>query len=442
MTLDLIVRHATLADGRTGVDIAVRDGRIVEIAAAIAGTAERELDAAGRLVTPPFVDAHFHLDATLTLGLDGKLNQSGTLAEGIRLWGELQPLLTADALRTRALAYCDLAVSQGLLAIRSHVDVSDAALMGAEVLVEVKKQVAPYLDLQLVAFPQMGYFSTPAVAQNVRRALDLGVDAVGGIPHYEATAELGRQSITALCGLAAERGALVDMHCDENDDPASRHVETLAYETRRLGLSGRVTGSHLCSMHSMDNFYAARLIGRMAEAGLAVVANPLANMVLQGRFDTYPKRRGMTRVPELMAAGCRVALGHDSVLDPWYPLGRADMLDVAHMAVHAGHMTSQAGMRACFAAVTEVPARILGLRDYGLAAGCHADFVILQARDAVDAIRLRPPRLAVVRRGRVIAEQAAARTLLSLPGRPETIDPDAPAAGRDVEPRNLAQGAA
>lgn len=430
MTLDLILRNAVLPDGRAGIDLAVRDGRFVEIAPAIAAPASREIDAAGRLVTPPFVDAHFHLDATLTLGLAGKVNETGTLAEGIRLWDELRPHITAEALRARALAYCDLAVSQGLLAIRSHVDVSDDALMGAEVLVEVKKQVAPYLDLQLVAFPQMGYFAKPSLAGNLRRALDLGVDAVGGIPHLEPTAELGRESIRALCAIAAEQGLLVDMHCDETDDPASRQVETLAYETRRLGLSGRVTGSHLCSLHSMDNFYAARLIGNMAAAGLAAVANPLANMVLQGRFDSYPKRRGMTRVPELMAAGCAVALGHDSVLDPWYPLGRADMLDVAHMAVHAGHMTSQAGMRACFAAVTETPARMLGLEGYGIEVGRYADCVILQARDPVEAIRLKPARLAVVRRGRVIAEAAPAVSRLSLPGRPETLDPAAIAAIR------------
>jgi len=425
MTLDLILRNATLPDGRAGMDLAMHGGRFVEIAPAIAAAAAREIDAAGRLVTPPFVDAHFHLDATLTLGLGGRVNESGTLAEGIRLWDELRPHVTAAALRRRALAYCDLAVSQGLLAIRSHVDVSDDALMGAEVLVEVKKQVAPYLDLQLVAFPQMGYFSKPSLAENLRRALDLGVDVVGGIPHFEATAELGRDSIRALCALAAERGLRVDMHCDETDDPLSRHVETLAHETRRLGLGGRVAGSHLCSLHSMDNFYAARLIGLMAAAGLAAVANPLANMVLQGRFDTYPKRRGMTRVPELMAAGCPVALGHDSVLDPWYPLGRADMLEVAHMAVHAGHMTSQSGMRACFAAVTEVPARILELEGYGIAVGCHADCVLLQARNPVDAIRLKPARLAVIRRGRVVAEAAPAVSRLSLPGRPESIDPSA-----------------
>jgi cytosine/creatinine deaminase len=422
MSPDLILRRANLPDGRTGIDIAIRDGRIAEIGPSLQGTAAKEIDATGRLVTPPFVDAHFHLDTTLTLGIAGKVNESGTLVEGIRLWGEIQPHLDADLLKRNALAYCDLAVSQGLLAIRSHVDVTEDSLLGAEVLAEVKRSVAPYLDLQLVAFPQMGYFSKPSMPENFRRALALGVEVVGGIPHFEPTAEHGRDSIRILCGLAAERALRVDMHCDEVDDPLSRHIATLTYETKRLGLEGRVTGSHLCSMHSMDNFYAARLIGQMAEARMCAVANPLANMVLQGRFDTYPKRRGMTRVPELMAAGCAVALGHDSVLDPWYPLGRADMLDVAHMAVHAGHMTSRAGMRACFAAVTDVPARILGLDGYGLAPGCFADLVILQASDAIEAVRLKPPRLAVIRRGRVIAETAPQVTRLVVPGRPAELD--------------------
>jgi cytosine deaminase len=422
VTPDLILRRANLPDGRTGIDIAISDGRIAEIGPSLQAAAAKEIDAAGRLVTPPFVDAHFHLDTTLTLGIAGKVNESGTLVEGIRLWGEIQPHLDADLLKRNALAYCDLAVSQGLLAIRSHVDITEDSLLGAEVLAEVKRSVAPYLDLQLVAFPQMGYFSKPSMPENFRRALALGVEVVGGIPHFEPTAEHGRDSIRILCGLAAERALRVDMHCDEVDDPLSRHIAALTYETKRLGLEGRVTGSHLCSMHSMDNFYAAHLIGQMAEARMCAVANPLANMVLQGRFDTYPKRRGMTRVPELMAAGCAVALGHDSVLDPWYPLGRADMLDVAHMAVHAGHMTSRAGMRACFAAITDVPAQILGLDGYGLAPGCFADLVMLQASDAVEAIRLKPPRLAVIRRGRVIAETAPQVTRLVVPGRPAELD--------------------
>jgi len=211
------------------------------------------------------------------------------------------------------------------------------------------------------------------------------------------------------------------MHCDETDDPLSRHVETLAAETMRLGLQGRVVGSHLTSMHSMDNYYVSKLIPLMAEADLGVIANPFANMVLQGRHDTYPKRRGMTRVPELMAAGLTVALGHDSVMDPWYGLGGGDMLDVAHMAVHVAQMTGLEAMAACFAAVTENAARLLHLEGYGLAPGCRADMVLLDAHDPVEAIRLRATRLKVIRRGKVIAETPMRRSSLALPGRPGEV---------------------
>jgi cytosine deaminase len=287
-----------------------------------------------------------------------------------------------------------------------------------DALNDVRERVRPYLDLQLVAFPQDGFLRADGARANLERALGKGVDVVGGIPHFERTMAEGAESVRILCEIAAERGLRVDMHCDETDDPHSRHIETLAHHTRRLGLSGRVTGSHLTSMHSMDNYYASKLIPLIAEAGVSAVANPLINITIQGRHDTYPKRRGMTRVPELMAAGVDVAFGHDCVLDPWYPLGSGDMLEVAHMGLHVAQMTGQAAMRACFDALTTTPARILGLEGYGLAPGCHADFVLLEARDVVEAIRLRATRLAVVRRGRVIARTPSAATALDLPGRP------------------------
>jgi cytosine deaminase len=204
------------------------------------------------------------------------------------------------------------------------------------------------------------------------------------------------------------------MHCDESDDPMSRHIETLAFEAQRLGLQGRVTGSHVTSMHSMDNYYASKLIPLIAESGVAIVANPLINITLQGRHDTYPKRRGMTRVPELMQAGVTVAFGHDCVMDPWYPLGSGDMLEVAHMGLHVAQMTGQAGMRACFDAVTAHAAEVMHLPDYGLQPGCDASFVLLQARDVVDAIRLKANRLAVYRRGKLVAETAEVRPVLHL----------------------------
>ncbi len=418
--IDLLVRNANLPDGREKVDIAVNNGRITEVAPNIAGEARETLDAAGQLVSPPFVDAHFHMDATLSYGLP-RINQSGTLLEGIALWGELKPQLTFEAIVERAMTYCDWAVAKGLLAIRSHVDVCDPRLLAVEALLDVKKRVAPYLDLQLVAFPQDGVLRSPGALANLERSLELGVDVVGGIPHFERTMADGAESVKLLCERAARRGLRVDMHCDETDDPMSRHIETLAFHTQRLGLQGRVNGSHLTSMHSMDNYYVSKLIPLMAEAQVSAVANPLINITIQGRHDTYPKRRGMTRVPELLAAGIPVAFGHDCVMDPWYSLGSADMLEVAHMGLHVAQMTGQDAMRACFRAVTETPAGILGLEGYGIAPGCHADFVLLQARDPVEAIRLRATRLAVIRRGRVIARSPANTASLQLPGRPGSI---------------------
>jgi cytosine deaminase len=432
MALDLIVRNARLPDLRQGIDIACQAGRIVAVERAITGEAAHIIDARGRLVAPPFVDPHFHLDATLSMGMP-RLNRSGTLLEGIALWGELKPLLTPEAVFERAMRYCDLAVAQGVLAIRSHVDVCDDRLVGVEALLDVRRRVSGYLDLQLVAFPQDGYFRSANAVANLKRALDLGVDVVGGIPHFERTMAEGAASVEALCEIAAERGLAVDMHCDESDDPASRHIETLVAQTRRLGLAARVAGSHLTSMHSMDNYYVSKLLPLMAESGVAAIANPLINIAIQGRHDTYPKRRGMTRVPELRAHGIPVAFGSDCVMDPWYPLGQADMLEVAAMGLHVAQLTSIEDMRWCFDAVTAQAARIIGLEGYGLEVGCHADMVLLQARDPIEAIRLKPPRLAVIRRGKVIAETAERSSRLALEGRPPRLDPAdyAPAAGGD-----------
>ena len=419
--LDLLVHNAALPDGRTDMSIAVQDGRIAEVTAGLDAPAHEKLDAQGLLVAPHFVDPHFHMDATLSYGLP-RVNASGTLLEGIALWGELKPHLTQEALFVRALQYCDWAVARGLLAIRSHVDVCDPRLLAVEALVEVKRRVAPYLDLQLVAFPQDGVLRSAGAFENLKRAIAMGVDVVGGIPHFERTMADGAQSVRMLCEFAAEQGLRVDMHCDESDDPMSRHIETLAAETHRLGLHGRVAGSHLTSMHSMDNYYVSKLLPLMRDSGVAAIANPLINITLQGRSDTYPKRRGMTRVPEMMAAGINVAFGHDCVMDPWYSLGSGDMLEVAHMGLHVAQMTGVDGMHACFDAVTVNAARILGLEGYGIAPGSEANLVLLDARDPVEAIRLRAARLAVVSRGKVVSRAPAARAALSLEGRPAQVD--------------------
>ena len=421
MTADLLLRDVALPDGRRGVDVLVADGRIVDVSPRLDADAHETVDGGGHLLSPPFVDAHFHMDSALSYGMP-RVNRSGTLLEGIALWGELKPTLTEEAIVQRALAYCDWAVARGLLAIRTHVDVCDPRLLAVDALIHVRERVRPYLDLQLVAFPQDGALRAPGALANLERALDKGVDVVGGIPHFERTMADGAASVRALCEIAARRGLPVDMHCDESDDPMSRHIETLASEARRLGLQGRATGSHLTSMHSMDNYYASKLIPLIAEAGVHAVANPLINITLQGRHDTYPKRRGMTRVPELMAAGVNVAFGHDCVMDPWYPLGSGDMLEVAAMGLHVAQMTGDDAMRACFEAVTTNAARVLALPGYGIAPGCRADFVLLQARDPVEAIRLRAARLKVFRAGRLIAEQSPAQATLHLEGRPSSVD--------------------
>jgi cytosine deaminase len=421
---DLLIKGGRLPDSGLSVDIGILNGLIAEIGPSLATPAQRVIDATGRLVAPPFVDPHFHMDATLSLGLP-RLNRSGTLLEGIALWGELKPLLTVEAVVERALRYCDLAVSQGLLSIRTHVDVCDDRLTATEALIEVRRQVSAYIDLQLVAFPQDGLFRSPNAEKNLLRALDMGVDVVGGIPHFERTMQDGAASVRRLCEIAADRGLPVDLHCDESDDPMSRHIETLAAETVRLGLQGRVVGSHCTSMHSMDNYYASKLIPLIAEAGLHIVPNPLINITLQGRSDTYPRRRGLTRIPELRAAGVNVALGQDCTMDPWYSLGSADMLEVAHMGVHAVPMTSREAMAWSFRSVTVNGALAMGLPDPTLRVGGPATMVILQARDPIEAVRMKSTRLAVIRSGRVISETPPRMSQLSLPGRPDTLDPAA-----------------
>ena len=420
--LDLILRQGRLPDRQGSYDIGIADGIVAVIAPKIDATAEEEIDVEGRLISPPFTDPHFHMDATLSLG-SPRLNVSGTLLEGIALWGELKPLLTVEAVAERAMRYCDLAVAQGLLSIRTHVDVCDDRLTAVEALVEVRREVAPYIDLQLVAFPQDGLYRSATAEANLLRALDMGVDVVGGIPHFERTMQDGTRSVQRLCEIADERGLMLDLHCDESDDPMSRHVETLAAETTRLNLGGRVTASHVTAMHSYDNYYATKLIPLIAESGMNIVPNPLINITLQGRSDTYPRRRGLTRVPELRAAGVNVAFGQDCTMDPWYSLGSADMLEVAHMGVHAVPMTSREAMEWAFTSVTLNGAQAMGLPDPTIREGGPANMVVLQARDPIEAVRLKATRVAVIKHGKIISRTEPRLARLSLPNRPDTLDP-------------------
>ncbi|HQY43163.1 MAG TPA: amidohydrolase family protein [Paracoccaceae bacterium] len=415
---DLIVKGGSLPDG-TQADIGINGDRIAAVGR-LDGEARDVIDATGDLVSPPFVDPHFHMDATLSYGLP-RVNASGTLLEGIALWGELREMANVEDMVNRAVTYCDWAASMGLLAIRTHVDTTPDHLRGVEAMLEVKARVAPYITLQLVAFPQDGLYRTATGRANVIRALDMGVDVVGGIPHFERTMEEGAESLRDLGRIAAERGLMWDVHCDETDDPMSRHVETMAREVTRYGLGVRAAGSHLTSMHSMDNYYVSKLLPLIAESGMTAIPNPLINITLQGRHDTYPKRRGLTRVKEMQAHGITVGWGQDCVMDPWYSLGTADMLDVAFMGLHVAQMTHPAEMARCFTMVTENNARIMGLEGYGLKVGDKASLVVLDAGNPTEALRLRAERLAVVANGKIIVRRQRNDARLNLIGRPATV---------------------
>ncbi len=398
--MDLIVRNAKVNGKLT--DIGVKDGKIVKIGK-IDEKGEVEIDANGRLASPPFVDPHVHLDAVLTVG-DPRYNMSGTLWEGIEIWSERKKKLSKEDVKERAKEAIRWAVAQGILAIRTHVDVCDPSLVALEAMLEVKEEVKDLVDLQIVAFPQEGIVSFPNGENLMRRALEMGADVVGGIPHYEFSREDGIKSIDIILSLAKEFDRDIDVHIDETDDDQSRFLEYLASKTIKEGYQGRVTASHTTAMHSYNNAYAYKLFGVLKKAKMNIIANPLDNIALQGRFDNYPIRRGMTRVKELLKSGINVGFGHDSVMDPWYPLGRYNMLQVAFVGLNLGHMTGYEEIKMAFDAVTKNSAKLMRLDWYGLEEGKDASFVILNAKSEIDAIRLMSEALYVIKNGKVVAK--------------------------------------
>lgn len=417
MHYDLIVRHAQLQDRQGLVDIAIQDGKFAALAAELArDSATREVDVAGRLVVPPFIDAHVHLDAVLTVG-QPRYNNTGTLLEGIQIWSERKPSLTRADVKRRVLEEIRWEVAQGTLHIRSHVDVCDPGLTALRALLEVREEVRDICDLQLVAFPQDGILSFPNGRELMRQAMELGCDIVGGIPHYEWTRDMGVEDVHYAFALAKEFNRDIDCHCDETDDPLSRFTEVMAADTLEQGWQGRVTASHCTAMHSYDNAYAFKLIRLLQRAQVSVVANPFDNVVLQGRFDTYPKRRGITRVKELLAAGVNVALGHDSIMDPWFPLGRGDMLAAAQLALFLCHMSGYEEIATVLELVTANAAKALRIQDrYGIEEGKPASCLVLDAPSAFEALRLLPPRLHVFKDGREVATTAPAKSVLRREG--------------------------
>ena len=408
--IDLLLRNSSRGD--LGVDA----GRIVAPA-----PAREEIDLGGRLVTPPLVEPHIHLDAVLTVG-QPRPNVSGSLFEGIAIWADRVRDLTVDDVKDRARQVLRWQLAHGVQHVRSHVDVCDPSLRALRALVELREEARGLVDLQLVAFPQQGILGFDGGADLMRKAVEIGADVVGAIPHYELTREDGVESVRFAMALAEEHGLRVDIHCDETDDEHSRFVETMAAETIRRGLGGRVTASHTTAMHSYNNAYAARLIANIARAGLHMVTNPLDNAVLQGRFDTGPVRRGHTRVKQLREAGVNVAIGHDSVMDPWYPLGTGDPLQAAFVLAHLGHLSGDDELRALIDMITVAPAAALGVADYGLRIGGAADLVVFDARSEAEALRLQAPRHLVLRAGNVLAGTRPARSFVRWHGNEEEVD--------------------
>ncbi len=418
--MQLIVRDARLHPTRDlqpePVDLAVDGGRIAAIRprGELAAGGARELHAEGRFLSPPLVDPHVHLDAVLTVG-EPRYNESGTLIEGILTWAERKKTLTHDDVKRRALEAITWEVAQGTGLIRSHVDVCDPDLVALRALLELREEVRDLVDLRLIAFPQDGILSFPDGRELMREAMRLGCDVIGGIPHYEWTREDGVEEVHFLFDLARETGRPIDLHCDETDDDQSRFLEHVAARTMRDGMQGRVVAGHTTAMGSYNDAYAFKLLQLLRRAGVTIVANPLDNIVLQGRFDSYPKRRGMTRVKELDAAGVNVACGHDSIMDPWYPLGRGSMLDALSMLVHVTQMTGRTELFRAYEMVTTNPARAAEV-EWGVEEGKPANFVVFDCQDEAEAIRLRPAARWVVRLGQIVAETEPARSTVHRAG--------------------------
>jgi cytosine deaminase len=420
--LDRIVRNARLTADGPLMDIGIQDGMFAAVQEKVAAEAREVIDAGGCFVSPPFVESHVHLDAALTAG-QPRWNESGTLFEGIERWSERKPTLTEDDVASRAQTAIEWQVAQGILHIRTHVDTCDPRLTAVRALLEVKRRMAPLVDVQVVAFPQDGILTFPRGAELLEEALELGADVVGGIPHYELTREDGVESLKAVFALAEKFGRLIDVHCDEIDDEQSRFVEVMSALAQRTGMRGRVTASHTTAMHSYNGAYASKLLRFCALSGINFVANPLVNIHLQGRFDTYPKRRGMTRIKEMAAMGINVSLGHDDIMDPWYPMGTGSMLQVAHMAVHVAQMTGREEMRSVFHMVTDGGARTLNIQDrYGIEVGKPADLIVLDADDELDALRRQSVVKLVLSKGTVVAQATPAQRHVMLNGGDRIVD--------------------
>ncbi|CAH6661648.1 cytosine deaminase [Pseudocitrobacter vendiensis] len=406
-----LIQNVRLPNQEGCWQIAIENGRFGAITPMEVVRADdpQVLDAEGGLALPPFIEPHIHLDTTQTAG-EPNWNQSGTLFEGIERWAERKALLSHDDVKARAWKTLKWQMANGIQYVRTHVDVSDPSLTALKAMLEVKQEVAPWVDLQIVAFPQEGILSYPNGEELLEEALKLGADVVGAIPHFEFTREYGVESLHIAFRLAQKYERPLDIHCDEIDDEQSRFVETVAALALKEGIGSRVTASHTTAMHSYNGAYTSRLFRLLKMSGINFVANPLVNIHLQGRFDDYPKRRGITRVKEMLAAEINVCFGHDDVFDPWYPLGTGNMLQVLHMGLHVCQLMGYQQINEGLKLITHHSARTFGVTDYGIAPGNTANLIILPAENGFEAVRRQVPVRWSIREGTVIAETQLAKT--------------------------------
>lgn len=412
----MLIKQVFIENADQAQDVRVVDGKFVAIANHLEAVADEQvIDAAGKLMVPPFVDPHVHLDSTMTAG-DPEWNETGTLFDGIRIWSDRKETLSHEDVKQRAIQALRIQAAHGLQFVRSHVDVTDPNLTALKALLEVREEVKPWMTLQLVAFPQEGILSFPGGKELMIKAAEMGVDAIGAIPHFEFTREYSVESLHFAFEVAQKYGLLVDAHTDEIDDPASRGLETMATLALETGLKEKVTASHTTAMGSYNDAYVYKLMRLLKMADINFVSNPLINMYLGGRFDTYPKRRGLTRVKELDAEGINVAFGEDDIKDPWYPMGNGNMMDVLHMGMHATQIMGYTDIMNSYRFITKNGARTMQVQDsYGIEVGKPANFLIFNAKNWYDALNERAELLYSVHNGNVLVETKPAEVTVTLP---------------------------
>ncbi|MCR6513343.1 cytosine deaminase [Clostridium sp. LY3-2] len=411
----MLIKKVRLLDKEGLFDIRIENGKFSLIEKEIEPLKDEEIiEGNGALASSPFVEPHVHLDTTLTAG-EPEWNKSGTLFEGIERWSQRKESLTKEDVKTRALKAIEWQVANGIQYIRTHVDITDPSLIALKAMLEVKEEVKDYVTLQIVAFPQEGILSYKNGLELLEEALKLGADVVGAIPHFEFTREYGVESINKVFDLAKKYNALIDVHCDEIDDEQSRFLEVVAARALETGLKNKVTASHTTAMGSYNDAYTYKLFRLLKMSNINFISNPLVNTHLQGRFDSYPKRRGITRVKELNEASINVCFGHDDIFDPWYPMGTGNMLEVVHFGLHVCQMMGYDDINESLKFISKNSAKTLNIEEeYGIEIGKPGNLILLNADSGYDAVRRRAEVLYSIRKGKVISKTIPSKTVISV----------------------------